>query len=46
MGRKVLTYGGGLIALYLLVMHASGAGTVLTSGASGSSTVIKSLQGR
>lgn len=46
MGRKALTYVGGLIGLYLAVRYASGAGTVLSAGANGSSTVIKTLQGR
>lgn len=46
MARKLAVYGAGLIALYLFVNHASGAGTVISAGANGGSTVIKSLQGR
>lgn len=44
--KKMLTYGAGLIALYLVVEHYTGAGTVLTKGASGSTSIIKALQGR
>lgn len=46
MGKKSLTYGTGLIALYLAVRYASGAGTVLSSGARGGATIIKTFQGR
>lgn len=46
MGRKVLTYTGGLIALYLAVAYASGTGSVISAGAKGGSTIIKTLQGR
>lgn len=46
MGKKILVYGAGLIALYLLVEHASGGGTLLSSGSSGSVSIIKALQGR
>jgi hypothetical protein len=46
MGKKALTYGGGLIALYLVVRYATGAGTVLSAGAKGGSQVVKTLQGR
>jgi hypothetical protein len=44
--RKFLPYTAGLIALYLIAAHASGSGTVITSGASGVGNVIKTLQGR
>lgn len=44
--KKALTIGGGLIGIYLLVNYATGTGTVLTTGAAGTSTVIKALQGR
>lgn len=44
--RKALTYSAGLIALYLIVEHYTGSGTVLSKGASGISTVVQSLQGR
>lgn len=46
MGRKALTYGAGLIALYLVAAHASEAGRIFTAGASGGSRVIRTLQGR
>lgn len=46
MGKKVLTYSGGLIALYLVVRNYTGAGSVLTNGAKGASTVVKTFQGR
>lgn len=46
MGRKALTYGAGLIALYLIVYNGSKSGTVFKSGAAGSVSIIKSLQGR
>lgn len=46
MMKKVLTYVGGLIALYLVVDHATGSGSVLHAGANGGSTIIKTLQGR
>lgn len=44
--RKALTYGAGLIALYLIVEHGTASGNLLTAGASGGSTVIKTFQGR
>jgi hypothetical protein len=44
--RKILTYSAGLIALYLVVEHYTGAGTLLDKGASGGATVVKALQGR
>lgn len=46
MGRKMLTYGAGLIALYLLVEYSTGSGKLLSGASSGASTVIKALQGR
>lgn len=46
MGKKVLTYTGGLIALYLAVAYASGTGSVIRNGAQGGATIIKTLQGR
>jgi hypothetical protein len=36
----------GLIALYLVLAHASGLAKAISSGASGSSTIFKTLQGR
>ena len=44
--RKMLTYGAGLIALYLVVNHASGSGTLLNAGAQGGTTLVKAFQGR
>ena len=44
--RKFGTYGAGLIALYLVVFNASGAGKVIAAGANGTTTVVKGLQGR
>jgi hypothetical protein len=44
--RKLLTYGAGLIALYLVVANQTKSGQVITQGASGASNVIKSFQGR
>lgn len=44
--RVALKYGAALIALYLVVYNGSKAGTVIKSGASGVSTVTKTLQGR
>lgn len=46
MGRKALAYGGGLIALYLIVVHSSNFGQDITAAANGASTLTKSLQGR
>lgn len=46
MGRTYMKYSAVLIGLYLGVKYASGAGTLISKGASGSATVIKSLQGR
>lgn len=46
MGRKVITYVGGLIALYLVVEHYTGAGTLLDKGAGGGVGLVKALQGR
>jgi hypothetical protein len=46
MPRTMLKYGAGLIALYLGVRYASGAGSLLTAGAKGTRTVVTSLQGR
>lgn len=46
MGKKVLTYGAGLILVYLLVEHYSGAGDLFKTGGSASVSLIKALQGR
>lgn len=44
--RKSVEYGFGAIFLYLLVAHATGAGTLLKDGAAGIQGVAKTLQGR
>jgi hypothetical protein len=44
--RKALTYTAGLIALYLVVEHYTGAGTLLTKGSQGGVGIVKALQGR
>jgi hypothetical protein len=41
-----MKYSAVLIGLYLAVTHASGMGTIFTQGATGLSTVDKTLQGR
>jgi hypothetical protein len=43
---KIAKWGAGLIALYLVVEHYTGAGSLLSNGSSGGATVIKALQGR
>lgn len=43
--KKALTYGAGLIALYLAVAG-KGTSTLINAGSSGSVNIIKSLQGR
>lgn len=44
--RKALTYGAGLIALYLLVEYSTGTGTLLKDGSGGAVSLVKALQGR
>lgn len=44
--RKLLTYSAGLIALYLVVEHATGSGSLLKNGSSGGVSIIKAFQGR
>lgn len=46
MFNTYMKYTAGLVALYLVVVHASGFGTAITQGASGLSTIDKTLQGR
>lgn len=46
MGRQMLRYGAGLIALYVVVANGSNFGAVLSAGAEGTSKVTKTLQGR
>lgn len=44
--RQALKYGAGLIALYLGVYYASGAGRLIREGAGGTATVVRAFQGR
>ena len=44
--RKFGSYGAGLIALYIVVVNASGFGKAFVAGANGTTTVVKGLQGR
>lgn len=44
--KKLTGYLAGLIGLYVIVAHGTGFGTAVTKGASGASTVVKTLQGR
>jgi len=44
--NRFLVGSGALIAIYLLVSHATGAGTLISSTASGASKYAKTLQGR
>jgi hypothetical protein len=46
MGRKLVVYSAGLIALYLVVLNASGSGQVLLEGSKGGSRLIQAFQGR
>lgn len=46
MFKKAIVWGGGLIALYLVVEHYTGSGVVLDKSAGGLATVTKALQGR
>lgn len=44
--KRALAWGGGLIALYLLVVHETGSGTLITDSANGVTSVITAFQGR
>lgn len=44
--NSYMRYSAVLIGLYLLLAHASGAGTLFKSGAAGLATIDKSLQAR
>ena len=44
--RKFLLYGFGAIGLYLVVTHATGAGTLITDTTSGTSRLVSAFQGR
>lgn len=45
-GMKALSLGGALIATYLLVVHATGAGNLMARAGTAGSGVIKAFQGR
>lgn len=46
MGRQMMRYGAGLIALYVIVANGSQFGAVMSAGAEGTSKVTRTLQGR
>lgn len=46
MGKQALKYTATLIGVYLGVYYASGAGQLISAGASGGGTLIRNLQGR
>ncbi len=44
--NKVIKYTAVLVATYLVVSNATGAGRLLTAGAGGYRTVVRTLQGK
>lgn len=46
MTKKVLLYTGILVGSYLVLANATGFGKAVSAGASGYSTVVRTLQGR
>ena len=46
MVKKVLFYGAGLIALYLVVVNYTGFSKDVTAGSQGGTSIIKAFQGR
>jgi hypothetical protein len=44
--RQLTKYGAGLIALYLVVYNASGAGRLVAEGSRGASGLVRTFQGR
>ena len=46
MGKRIVMYSFGAIALYLLVAHASGAGTLISDTTKGGSSLVTAFQGR
>jgi len=46
MAKKVILYGAGLIALYLVVVNATGAGTLIKDSTSGVGSVVSAFQGK
>lgn len=45
-GMKALSVAGGLIATYLLVAHATGAGNLMSQAGTAGSGIVKAFQGR
>lgn len=46
MGRKLMFYGAALIALEVVVFHASNAGSLFTKGGNAAASVVRSFEGR
>ena len=46
MSRKIVIYSFSAIALYLVLAHATGAGTLLKDTTSGGAGLVKAFQGR
>lgn len=46
MAKQTLKWGGGLIALYLVVRNWNGATRLISSAGTSTSTVVKTFQGR
>jgi hypothetical protein len=46
MGRKIILYGAGLIALYLVVQNYRGTTSDLSTAGKGSVNLVKAFQGR
>lgn len=44
--KKIMLYGAGLIALYLVVYYATGASSDLQAASSGSVNLVQAFQGR
>lgn len=46
MGRKIILYGAGLIALYLVVVNYKGTVADAGAGSKGATNLVKAFQGR
>lgn len=46
MSRKLITYIAGLVALEIVVYHATNAGSLLSRGGSAASGFVRALEGR
>lgn len=46
MGRKMLLYSAGLIAMYLAVAYATGFSRAVNASAGGAANLVKAFQGR